>query len=1055
MRASVLFDGENYDDIAEEHVQRMAAALAPQLDELENLLGEMSELNAPSSSGGGTDEDSRSYSKSSHDYSSSMLMGANIIDEDDDDDYEHEDDLDEEMNQLMASEAMLRQQMEFADDFSSSLLASLSRSPESAGIDPDQLITPTKRATVEPEDYQAEQQRQQRQQEEERSETNQSRVREDVPEQRSYSQSTSSQTTNNGDVASASPIAPSTPSRSKTRTKTKQRMPLAYTLQDHADHLKLSSETIGGWYYCDMTQFLDVDPVTVGKNAENESESTDQKSLYSTELVKEYCLPVPFRKLKRLYTGLLHHDVKLSSNGTVMKQATPTKAANVAAMRAAVGSPVPQLPGTPGNQQSTEPEVQTITAKSGKAIRQGGGGKPPMTPVRSHGTSSASNGGANSVPQLQEEPLPVRTMTLRIRPDVLCGSVMEAVHSGFTAHVEKSTAIVSHILKRQGGHLRGALVFPHPNTNKGSKSGGASKIRSTNQSIVAYVVDVQLCTLKSDDLERRLVIRFYHIQDDLEALQEVGAMLANYKQKAEDDKASQDGSFSLDDGKTNPNNQIKQACSLIQRLMAAATTKLRSGKPGSSSGSASLGSEGSAGEEPLWLSGVVTNDIQYDRREDLQNAIAVHLESNYKVCPSVREENKKATPPTIRRLTLPALSGKDWSMFSVSWPLVSTLWEELETRDCTYNTFVTLPFGQFPSLPTLDVHYCSQLRRLSREAMISQLLKSAKELEDYAKSAEYSCATLLTLLDPMVAYYGVPPLAPPRAKSLEEYPLEYTPPQTACPPWGSKVMEALNQVQQQSDGSGVIPGSGVNSAISAVGADNTTAAAAVQTIQSPEAVKMVYNAFTKQDDEEQGARLGRKNAQVMDRLANMQSHQQAVIRSIRDAHIHSKVALKASDDFVIKAQKSSNIGKPGHPRMLLAQVPLLHFRISLGASTTGTCFITPNQIMFSTSFIPLVGTSKNMLFDLALVQFQVVENVTSTLLNPFPNTMNVLVDREVVFSFRPTLSPNRLWTFLNVVQTSTGDAALSEFSQPDQAVVEDEEGVLRLANTVSDDQYSI
>lgn len=48
------------------------------------------------------------------------------------------------------------------------------------------------------------------------------------------------------------------------------------------------------------------------------------------------------------------------------------------------------------------------------------------------------------------EPIPVRTVTVRIRPDVLCGAVMDAL----TTSVEK---LGGEITKRQGGHLRAVL----------------------------------------------------------------------------------------------------------------------------------------------------------------------------------------------------------------------------------------------------------------------------------------------------------------------------------------------------------------------------------------------------------------------------------------------------------------------------------------------------------------------------------------------------------------------------------------------------------------------
>jgi hypothetical protein len=92
---------------------------------------------------------------------------------------------------------------------------------------------------------------------------------------------------------------------------------------------------------------------------------------------------------------------------------------------------------------------------------------------------------------------------------------------------------------------------------------------------------------------------------------------------------------------------------------------------------------------------------------------------------------------TIWWLTLPSLSTKDWPLLDVlCWTLTNSILEELDSQDCTYNMLLMLPFGLLPSLPTLDVHYCSQVWRLSWESMITHLLKSAKEFEDYVKSAE-------------------------------------------------------------------------------------------------------------------------------------------------------------------------------------------------------------------------------------------------------------------------------------------------------------------------------
>ena len=54
--------------------------------------------------------------------------------------------------------------------------------------------------------------------------------------------------------------------------------------------------------------------------------------------------------------------------------------------------------------------------------------------------------------------------------------------------------------------------------------------------------------------------------------------------------------------------------------------------------------------------------------------------------------------------------------------------------------------------------------------------------------------------------------------------------------------------------------------------------------KATDAVSMVSSAFQRQFDEEQSARLGRKNLQVMDRLAKMLAHKRNCIAKIRDAY---------------------------------------------------------------------------------------------------------------------------------------------------------------------------
>ncbi len=89
-----------------------------------------------------------------------------------------------------------------------------------------------------------------------------------------------------------------------------------------------------------------------------------------------------------------------------------------------------------------------------------------------------------------------------------------------------------------------------------------------------------------------------------------------------------------------------------------------------------------------------------------------------------------------------------------------------------------------------------------------------------------------------------------------------------CPPWGPEVQKVLEKISDKStnDGTGV----------------NSTRLSSFDCAK--QAVSLVVAAFQRQHDIEQGARLGRKNMQCMDRLAKMQAHKRNSILKIRDSY---------------------------------------------------------------------------------------------------------------------------------------------------------------------------
>jgi hypothetical protein len=600
--------------------------------------------------------------------------------------------------------------------------------------------------------------------------------------------------------------------------------------------------------------------------------------------VLEYVVPLPVEQLKRLYIGLIGGEGEQTLAVDIEQEGAPPS--------------------------TSSPVAQTT----------------PKTPASSNSRSSIVN---------QTEPLPVRTIVIWIRADVLCGAVMDAVYH--------SLDYVGQVTKRQGGHLTGIVS---PCTLQNTDSGQVIHCPG-------FSVDVQLCTYKGSAKnkqgQRSLILRIYHYfsNDEVEI----------------DDKCKEEQIAACENADEANTILLKEAAALVQKMETGTTEMMKR-----SSFVSSLFSPSKLGQE-----------------ERIQDVISQQLLSGYRPCPSVLDG----------RLTLPALSEQDAPVVHASWRWIDACWNELENRDLSYSTLNTCRFGAFPALPTLDVHYCSQLRRLSREGMIVSLLKSASELEEYAREAEYTCANLIQMLRPTFHAYEIEPPALPQPLPLTAYPLDFTSPQSNCPPWGMKVMEALNRVSAMTS------------------EENTNEIPTKSSYElGDEAIQMVLKAFQKQDDEEQGARLGRKNVQVMDRLAKMQAHKRASIGAIRDSYGRNLLVVQAADEFHIKAQQASSAADEKSPE---DQVPLYKCSV-LVRSSTGTLYVTSTQILFVTKFIPIVGGQKCTLFDLEGLEFGIQESSSSLLMSPLPTSISVTRGGEELYSFRPSHGAHRLVAFLKVVQ---------------------------------------
>jgi hypothetical protein len=675
---------------------------------------------------------------------------------------------------------------------------------------------------------------------------------------------------------------------------------MSYTIHDHQRILLLRKEQHGGWYSVGIGRHFGI---TVPKEAATSidganistSEANKKWNCIYDNAVREYCLSIPASTLQKLFVGVSDRNTTSSTSSTTNDE---------------------------------DRGIVSTLSSSGHDYNK------TRTEISSGPTT-----------------LPVRTITMQIRPDVLCGAVMEVVHQAFLE-------VQAQVTKRQGGHIQ--AVIP--------QQALLEKVESVVNS-VAFMIDVRLVTSKSEMCDRILLIRIFHyncthkegVADDT-----IQTTMSTSNLEDEDGTSpiySNDILYE-NDVSLNIALHIREASALIQIMESMKDIKKRTIHGSTSS----------------------VLDLTTD---EITQVVSKHLLEHYRACPSVKDAG----------ITLPSLNAEDFAIVQASGRLIQLIWEEIETRDLAYISLRSSRFGSFPSLPTLDVHYCSQLRRISREAMTAQLIKSASELEQYAREAELACANMITLLKPTFAVYGVEAPQLPKPKQLTEYPFDFVPSQVSCPPWGVKVQHALNEIQAWTGDAN--RSDAPNSQIFPVTYSAKYADDSIEMANA--AVKLILEAFQKQDDDEQSARLGRKNIQVMDRLAMMQAHELSTIQTIQNCYNISEKALQAALTF----QNQCGI----------REVPLLKWTIVVGRST-GTCTITANHILFVTKLIPVWGGNNAVVFNVDDIDLIMEDNesTTTTILNPLPTIINVKQNRRTVYAFRPSTSAARLTSFFNVVK---------------------------------------
>lgn len=676
--------------------------------------------------------------------------------------------------------------------------------------------------------------------------------------------------------------------------------------------------------------------------------------------------------------------------------------------------------------------------------------------------------------QLLMEPLPVRTVTMRIRPDVLCGAVMTAL----TAAVEK---VGGTLTKRQGGHLRAIIPgrkvrvwMPGEWEREQSKVEEGDEERETeeqvrntsfgshddsdSQSVVSmlsamsftsplkspklqrptfkmlppYLIDAQLVTKKlGKECERVLLVRVYRIQDiaqqrsgadDQEEFLDVPAPL---DLSANVDLKSDGRRIDLELESKRSVSALQDAASLVQMLKAVGGEGFAIDQPQpmltplDEQDNGSVTSHTSTKSYLKSFGDAITSPIRYfsgssvaplltsptpsgPKTNTVIGLMSMELRRKCQASPSVGTYSKSDKSHGL----YPCLAKEDAPYVQSSWIFLKVCIEELDQRCLGYSTLGVSPLFKSPSLTQIDVHYIAQIKAFCRESMIVSLVKTASELEVYAREQEVSCSNLDHLLRPTFDAYKLAPPPLPKPVPLTAYPLDFQPPEGLAPPWGPEVMKVLEKISAESTNDGTV--------------SNRTRLSSFD--RAKRAVSLVVAAFQRQHDVEQGARLGRKNMQCMDRLAKMQAHKRNSILKIRDSYGSNLLSTNAADDYHLLRQKSSNAGSLSDTiHAIPDQVPLLICNVLVG-NAAGTCFITSSHVLFHTQLVPIIGGEKVHLFSIKDVELT-INPPSKSMLSPLPASISLTTSisrnkatREEVYHFIPSIGARRFAKFFEVVR---------------------------------------
>ena len=477
------------------------------------------------------------------------------------------------------------------------------------------------------------------------------------------------------------------------------------------------------------------------------------------------------------------------------------------------------------------------------------------------------------------DPLPVRTLCLRVRPDKKSSpsSIMTAVTEQLT---EAKTEPELFILIQTDTRLR-LLYTQH-----------------------AYLLDVQLVLCKTSSLERYLLVRVYHAKNDLVAMskissiEDIGVFDDHSNSKSEYHTSSDsDSDYGYDDLK-DPDSEkdthlhLRQSASLVQAL----------------SSSDSL-------------------DTPAPKRTPTETA--AHFQYYYQATTSVRDLYESGSVDNLQD-SFPSLSPADWELITLSEPQMVCIWQALEESQ---NGFWTLSNSDISADIQLDDHFCAQLYTLLNESEGMEELRNTKNetLDSHAALMERQYDIFLKLLENIWAVYGMEtpkklPLASSAAVDASTLRERRELPSTAQ----DVLKEAVTNVLNQGDAHGE-----EESKTNTIPKNKDPPGIVVNHI-----VQASYQALEELADEEFRSYCRLKNKSIMERTISVQQHEKDLVQSI--IQCDSTLAQRAAIQFSSLAAMAKDLdGKIDES--IAPAAPLLKVEIEKGDVTITKEFILLQQ----------------------------------------------------------------------------------------------------------------